>query len=306
MSKIYYGEKGYLLMLSEIYHHGVDVPDRTGVGSRAIFDAKLIWHEGQFPFFTHRPIYQRPAFEEMWFMLRGKTQTKELEDKGVKFWVGNTSREFLDKRGLADLPEGDMGVAYGFQWRRSGGLRSRDGQHHFTKGTDQLASLIWGLKNDKYGRRHLISLWNPGQLEDMALTPCWWASQFVVLPKGDGRDYLHLKLINRSLDAPFGCVYAVQQYRMLQLALCRMFGFELGTLSCDLSQVHIYHDQLAWVDEINRRPFKENHSNTIKLNPKVKLENIHDLLQLEFTDWDIQYNDVNKTPFETQKPKMAV
>lgn len=306
MSKIYHGEKGYLLLLSEIYHDGGDIPDRTGVGCRALFDAKLVWNEGEFPFFTHRPVFQRVAFEELWFMLRGKTQTKELEAIGVNFWKGNTSREFLDSRGLFDLPEGDMGVAYGYQWRRSGGWRSSDGQRHFTKGTDQLASLFWGLKNDKYGRRHLISLWNPSQLVGMALTPCWWACQFVVLPKRDGKDYLHLKLHNRSLDLPFGAVYAVQQYRMLQMALCRMFGFELGILSCDLSHVHIYHNQLEWVNEINRREFIEVHTNTIELRPDVKLDGINDLLSLEFEDWVITYTDYNRTPIEAERPQMAV
>ena len=303
MSRVYHGEVGYLLLLSEIYHYGVDVPDRTGVGSRALFDAKLVWEEGEFPFFTHRPVYQRPAFEELWFMLRGKTQTKELEEKGVNFWKGNTSREFLDARGLTELPEGDMGVAYGYQWRRSGGLRSEDSRTLFTRGYDQLAQLYWGLKNDKYGRRHLVSLWNPSQLSEMALTPCWWACQFVVLPDGE-QDVLHLKLINRSLDTPFGAVYAVQQYRMLQMALCKLFGFKLGKLSCDMTQVHIYQNQMEWVKEVNSRTFIREHSNTIELTKD--LENLHDLLSLEFSDWNISYTDFNKEPFVTQKPEMAV
>lgn len=304
MSRVYFGEQGYLELLSHVLHEGVIIPDRTGVGSRAIFDAKLVWLEGEFPFFTHRPVFQRPAFEELWFMLRGKTQTKELEEKGINFWKGNTSREFLDGRHLPHLQEGDMGKAYGFQWRHFGGYHvGQDGNRIHVGGMDQFSKLYTGLKGDKYGRRHVVSLWNPEQEHEMALTPCWWACEFVVLPK-NGKDYLHLKLINRSLDLPFGAVYAVQQYRMLQMALAKTFRFELGRLSCDLSQVHIYENQVEWVKELLGREFTLNHNNTISLMAPV-VSQMH-FLGLKFTDWNIQYVDYNNAPFITPSPAMAV
>lgn len=295
MSRVYLGEGGYLSLLKDVATNGSDIPDRTGVGCRALFDAKLIWNEGEFPFFTHRPVFQRPAFEEFWFMLRGKTQTKELEQIGVNFWKGNTSREFLDARGLTDLPEGDMGQAYGYQWRNFSGTTD-------TLGFDQFNNLINGLKNEKYGRRHLVSLWNPKQSEDMALTPCWWSSQFIVLPSEDG-DVLHMKLFNRSVDLPFGLVYAVQQYRMFQMALCKMFGFKLGRMSCDMSHIHIYQNQMDWVEELLEREYQPTHQNTIGLTSDVKTS--EDLLNLTFDSWIINYSDYNKEAFKTPKPEMA-
>src|SRR5690606_12485428 len=118
--KVYQGEAGYLHMVADCLAFGVDVPDRTGVGCRALFDAK--WVVGDtFPFSTVRPAGLRLAFEEFWFFLNGRTQTKELEEKGVMFWKGNTTKEFLARRGLFNLPEGSMGKAYGFQFRNFNG-----------------------------------------------------------------------------------------------------------------------------------------------------------------------------------------
>ena len=235
----------------------------------------------------------------------GKTQTKELEAKNVNFWKGNTSREFLDERGLENYKEGEMGLAYGFQWRNFGGQRMslRDGSNHDFGGRDQLHDLLYGLQFDPYGRRHVTSLWNPLQSSEMALTPCWWACQFVVLPE-NGKDVLHLKLINRSLDAPFGLVYAVQQYRMLQMALAKWFKMEVGRLSCDLTQVHVYNNQIEWVKETLGRGYAQQHNNTIHLAKDCI--SWGDILNLKFGDWKINYTSFNSTPYETEKPEMAV
>lgn len=294
----YYGEDGYLCLVNNVLKKGVSVPDRTGVGSVAIFDAKIVFNS--FPLFTHRKISPRLAFEEMWFFLNGDTDTNLLEEKGVNFWKGNTSREFLDNRGLEFLPEKDMGAAYSLQWRNFGGWYDSD------NGVDQLEKLINSIEKDPYGRRHLVTLWNPSEEHLMPLTPCWWACQFVVLPN-NGVDTLHLKLINRSLDVLYGAPFALQQYRMLQMAIASMFDMEVGVLVADLSQVHIYNNQIEWAKELLKRDWWLDGDNSVTLNKKVNGVYGEDgLLSLKFSDFNVKYEDYNSKPFKTPKPPMAV
>ena len=169
-------------------------------------------------FLTQKSYYKR----DLGF-LRGETDTRILETKGVNFWKGNTTREFLDARGLGYLNEGDIGAAYSQQWRNFGGydeLNARDtgsGRPPSIggdEGVDQLKRLIDGLRDDIYGRRHIVTLWNPLEEHLMPLTPCHHTMQVVVLPNRLGGNTLSLKLINRSLDTAFGCVFALYQYRM--------------------------------------------------------------------------------------------
>lgn len=297
--KTYRNEPGYYELLSDILRFGSPVPDRTGIGSIALFDAKLVIDQEK-PFLsTRRPAPLRMAFEEFWMFLRGETQTKQLEEKNIYFWSGNTSRAFLDNRGLTHLNEGDMGAAYGHQFRHFGAPI----QAYGTKGIDQLAQSLHLLKTDPYSRRNLVTFWNPSQSHEMALTPCWHTHQLVVLPEANGTNTLHMKLINRSLDTLFGLLFAVQQYRLYQTALCQMYNFNLGYLSCDLSQVHIYHNQIDYAEECLTR-FQP--SNTGKVTITKPLETLDDLISLQWSDILVENLIVNSAPFITPKPPMAV
>lgn len=293
-------EKQYLSLLRKVIAEGVDVPNkRTGTKTIALFDEKLVVNEGEFPFSTIRPASPRLAFEELWFFLNGKTQTKELEAKGINFWKGNTSREFLDSRGLSHLPEGRLGRAYSMQFRDFGG-------DEMYCGVDQVEMLYVGLEQDKYSRRLVTSLWNPYDEHNMCITPCWWSHQFVVLPNEDGTDTLHLKLINRSLDLLFGCVFAVQQYRLYQIALAKLFGFKVGKLSCDLTHIHLYENQIDYTMELLRRPYNFDKCydiNRIQINKDLVL--MDDLLELTWEDWTVSMPTVNVTKFETTRPEMV-
>lgn len=304
MSKIYIGETGYFDLLSDVLTEGIDVKnERTGHFCRTIFDAKFIIPEGEHFLVTHRPVPLRLAFEEFWFFLRGHTDTKKLEEKGCNFWVGNTSREFLDKRGLTDLPDGCIGLAYSNQVRNFGGGLNGDFLPDRT-GTDQLSELLNGLRNDPYGRRHLITLWNPLHNKLMPLTSCWWASEYTVLPdKVTGEPTLHVKVINRSLDVAFGMLFAVQQYRLFQMALCKMFGFKLGRLSADMTNIHIYDNQIEYVGEILERDYYSEPYHSIEITKDIK--SMEDLLSLEWTDIQVKGHVVNKTPFKTPRPPMV-
>lgn len=315
--KIFGHEQKYMNMIL-LTLNGVHVPDRTGVGTVARFDEKIVYHEREFPFFTHRNIPTRMAFEEFWFFLRGKTQTKELENKGVFFWKGNTSSDFLESRGLGCLPEGDMGAAYSQQFRRAGTtILANESELPYSEllydpvePVDQLNDLYETLKNDPFTRRAYLTLWNPLENDWGCITPCWHSHQFVVLPDSKTRrNTLHLKLVNRSLDIVFGMNFAVQQYRLYQIAMAKLLDMDVGQMSCDLSHVHIYDNQIEYASEILKRDFCFDGTSTYDIDRVTidkNLNTLDDLLGLEWSDWKIDHPMVNKEKFKTPKPSMAV
>ncbi|WGH49622.1 thymidylate synthase/pyrimidine hydroxymethylase-like protein [Alishewanella phage vB_AspM_Slicko01] len=299
----FYGEQGYLDLLKEVLTNGVDVPnERTKTTCRTMFDAKLIIEEGESFTVTHRTAPLRLAFEELWFFLRGKTDTKILERNKVTFWRGNTTREFLDDRGLSHLPEGSLGHAYSMQYRNSGGgfVDENFDRLDYT-GKDQLADLVAGLIADPYGRRHLVNLWNPNQLKLMPLTPCWYGFQIVVLPSASG-DVLHMKLLNRSCDVPFGLLFAVQQYRLFQQALAKLLKCKLGKLSADFSNMHVYDNQMEYAAEIVERSIIQNGEVIIT----KELNTLEDLLSIAWSDIFVNNHHADLRPFKAKRPLMVV
>lgn len=291
----YYGAKGVRELTKDVLYNGQWQEDgRTGVRSLSMFDAKVVIDEG-FPFVKDILASPRLAFEELWFFLRGETDTKILEEKGVRFWKGNTSREFLDNRGLQHLPEGSLGSAYSKQWRDFGsGVKSQTG-------VDQLSKLLTSLEKDRYSRRHVVTLWNPLEEMDMPITPCWWAFNFVVMKDGNGVDVLHMKSVNRSLDVVFGASFALMQQRLLQMALCKMFDFELGVLSADLSNVHIYENQVSYALELVTR-LESGGDCSIELTKKPTC--LESFVGLQWEDWDMSYS-YNKEWMREERPEMV-
>ncbi len=295
LNATYQNEIGYINLIADVLSFGVNIPSRTGINSKAMFDAKISYRDGQFPFSTIRPAPLRMAFEEFWMFMRGETQTKVLEDKNINFWKGNTSREFLDSRGLYNLPEGDMGMAYGYQWR---GYNKGISEHV----VDQLHETIKILKNDPYSRRIYTTFWNPSASTFMALTPCWHSHQFVVLPDNKGNNILNLKVFNRSLDVLFGYSFAVQQYKLYQMCIANLLNMKCGWLVCDLTHVHLYDNQLEFAEETIKRQLGK--QGTVTLTTKLK--NLDDMLSLEYKDFSIQGLEVNNSPYIAKKPSMAV
>lgn len=297
-------------LITKLFSEGVWVKDpRTEENTLSLFDNKIVIEAGHFPWFTGELASPRLAFEEMWFFLRGDTDTKLLEDKGINFWRGNTSREALDKVGLYYLNEGEMGSAYSLQWRQSGGY-NRSASAKLGKslsngfGEDQFINLLKGLRDNKYGRRHLVTLWNPSENGVGCITPCWHTSTWVVLPNKAGEDELNVKLNNRSLDSLFGAKYALMQYKMLQMVLCKVFGFKEGKISSDLSNYHLYENQIEYAEELLTRECTPHENNSIKLKDCVKLDNFQDILDLQWEDWEVVY-EYNREPFKTERPQMV-
>lgn len=303
-------DKQYLGVMKRILDEGIDRPDRTGVGSRAIWGATMEMELSEgFPITTHRKVALRIAFEEIMWMLRGDTNSKHLEEKKINIWKGNTSREFLDMRGLTYLPEGHIGKSYSFQWRNFGGDYGIDYTYKSTgayphengysvqdrDGVDQVVELLNGLKKDPNGRRHIITGWNPKQLNEMVLPPCHLYQQYQVL---DGK--LNSTFVMRSWDFGFGANYNVMGYALLNMIFAKYLNLVPGKLFAVGMDVHLYSDQIEMAQEmINRTWF-----DLPLLNINKELNSLEDILALEFGD--IELVGYKAHPDYKNKPKMAV
>ena len=309
--------QNYIDLLKDVVENGIDKPDRTGIGSRAVFGRMLRWDLAQgFPIQTIRRVPLRIAFEETMFFLRGETQTKLLEAKNINIWKGNTSREFLDKRGLNHLPEGDMGKGYGFMWRHwPGPLESSEnvpvgkpwwpatrgiGGTYETE-VDQIKDLLDGIKKDPYGRRHVVTGWNPGYLNQMALPPCHMMHMYSV--EGDftiNQGKLNNCFVMRSNDVPFGLPFNIASYALLNHIFAKHLNMIPGELVYFGWDVHIYQNQMEMVNEMLERTPRS----LPTLNIKKDLPTFEDVLNLQWEDIELigyyPYPDVKN------KPGMAV
>ncbi len=292
--------QNYIDLIKDILGNGVDKPDRTGVGSRAVFGRMLRWDLAQgFPLQTTRIVPLRIAFEETMFFLRGETNTKLLEAKNINIWKGNTSREFLDKRGLTYLPIGDMGKGYGYQWRHWEGVNPDYMAEPLE--TDQIAELLDGIKKDPYGRRHVVTGWNPGQLHEMALPPCHMLHMYSV--EGDftvNEGKLNNCFVMRSNDVPFGLPFNIASYALINHIFAQHLGLISGELVYFGWDVHIYQNQMDMVTEIlDREPYP-----LPLLVINKDLTKFEDILALQWED--IELIGYEHHPDVQNKPGMAV
>jgi dihydrofolate reductase/thymidylate synthase len=163
-------ELQYLEMVKEIIEHGVVREDRTGVGTKALFGKQMRFNLREtFPLLTTKRVFWRGVAEELLWFIKGCTDGRELSEKGIKIWDGNGSREYLDKIGLTEREEGDLGPVYGFQWRHFGAKYIDRDADYTGQGFDQLADVIDKIKNKPNDRRIIMSAWNPAALSEMAL-----------------------------------------------------------------------------------------------------------------------------------------
>jgi thymidylate synthase len=301
-------ENQFLGMLNHTLTNGLEKIDRTKVGTRSVFGYSIETDlEAGFPMITTRKIAFRLSFEEIMWMLRGQCDANILKDKNIHIWDGNTTREFLDNRGLNYLPEGHIGKGYGFQWRNFGGdykssrtwwkffKKEYDYYYLDGKGVDQIQNLLNSLKNDPNGRRHIVMTWNPQQEKEMALPPCHLYHQYAV---NDGK--LDSFFLMRSVDEGFGLPYNFMGYAFLNHAFSKVLGLKPGKLRFEGIDAHIYNNQVDMVKEqITREPYA-----MPQLHIKKDLKSLDDILSLEYSDIEIVGYKAH-ADFK-DKPKMAV
>lgn len=291
-------ENQYLAIMKDILENGIDKPDRTGIGSRSTWGQtiRVNLSEG-FPMITTRKVNLRIAFEETWFFLRGETDTKKLEEKKINIWKGNTTREFLDNRSLNYLPEGHMGKGYGFQWRNFGGdyANKADYSIGYLNGVDQIKNLLDGLKNDPNSRRHLVTSWNPQQLDEMALPPCHLMHSYQV-----AAGKLNSSFKMRSSDLLYGLPFNFMGFSLLNQVFARYLHLEPNLLIYQGDDVHLYMNQIEIaLKQIKRTPHD---LPTIKINKE--LNTFEDILNLEYSDLELQ--NYTSDPDFKNKPSMAI
>ena len=278
--------QNYLDLLSDIIHNGTVKEDRTGIGTRSVFGRTLRFDLSEgFPLVTTRNISFRIAFEEIMFFLRGESNTKKLEEKNIFIWKDNTTREFLDSRGLFNVQEGFMGRGYGVQWRN---YRGADNQS-----VDQIARLLHGLKSDPDSRRHLVTAWNPVELDEMALPPCHIMHQYQVM---NGK--LNSSFYMRSTDTYLGLPYNIAGYAFLNILFSKCLGLEPGELVYMGGDVHLYENQIENAKlQIQRMPYS---LPTLTFNRTPTVNNLYTM----------QYEDVHLQGYKHYPPlpkvKMAV
>jgi thymidylate synthase len=269
------GEIQYLELIKQVLTNGFESGSRNGI-TRRMFGKHLKFdlREG-FPLLTTKKMFFRGIVEELLFFMRGDTDSKILEKKGVNIWKGNTSREFLDKMGF-DYPEGEMGPMYGAQWRNF------NGQH-----IDQLSNVIEKLKKEPDSRRIMMTTFNPAQSELGVLYPCHSIiTQFFVQ---DG--FLDMFCYNRSSDLFLGLPFNIASSALLQIIIAKLVGLKPRYFNLSLGDAHIYEQHFEAVKtQISRVPHKF---------PKIEInsaENFADMKYEDFTVVDYTSHPTIKAP----------
>ena len=218
----------YLELVSDLMIEGEEKDDRTGVGTNSLFGKSLEFDLRQgFPLLTVKRLASRFIFEELMWFLRGETDARILQDKGVTIW---------DEWVLAD---GTIGPGYGHQMRNFAGV-------------DQLALFIDGIENNPDSRRHLVTLWNPADIGKMALPPCHGVVIQAYCHSDGG---LSLQMYQRSADVFLGVPYNIASYAFLLEMLARAVGREARELKLVFGDVHLYHNHFdAAAEMLGRTP----------------------------------------------------
>lgn len=283
-------EKNYLNLLQTIIDTGSVRQDRTGVGTKSIFGSQLRFslENNTLPLLTTKKTFFRGIVEELLWFIRGETNSKSLESRGVNIWKGNSSREFLDKRGLSHYAEGEIGPMYGFQWRNFGSMRP-DGAH----GIDQLQNCFNLIKTDPYSRRIMVTAYNPTVSHMCALDPCHLFYQFYV-DKGKLSCNFHMRSVDYFLGLPFN----VASYAVLTLMMAKATGLQGGELVFTGGDSHVYLNHEAQVlEQISREPYP---FPTLKIHKNIS--SIKDMERMQFEDFEL----VNYQSHPAIKADMAI
>ncbi len=225
-------EQAYLDLLADILANGVQRGDRTGTGTLGVFGHQMRFDLSKgFPLLTTKKLHRKSIILELLWFLRGDTNVKWLQDQGVSIWDEWAA------------PDGELGPVYGKQWRS---WTAPDGRV-----IDQIANVITALKTNPDSRRHIVSAWNPADVDDMALPPCHCLFQFYV---AQGR--LSCQLYQRSADVFLGVPFNIASYALLTVMMAKVVGLEPGEFVHTLGDAHLYLNHLDQArEQLQRQPY---------------------------------------------------
>lgn len=288
----------YLKLVHSILLSGSFRDDRTGTGTISLFAKQLRFNiDNSVPLLTTKLVPWKSCIKELLWFMKGQTNSNILKEQGVNIWNGNTTREFLDKRGLGHYPEGDIGAGYGFQWRHFGAEYKTCNDDYTGKGFDQLMFVISELKTNPFSRRIYLSSWNPTHMHKMALPPCHVSAQFYVDQDDEGKLHLSCHMYQRSVDTFLGLPFNIFSYTTLTYILAMICNMKPKELIISTGDTHIYIDHLEQMKEqVARSPF---------LSPKLivneRIKNIP-IEEITIDDFDI----IGYFHHNTLKGKMSV
>jgi thymidylate synthase len=222
----------YLDLLDHVMKNGVRKSDRTGTGTISVFGYQMRFDLAEgFPVLTTKKIHLRSIIHELLWFLKGETNLKYLHENNVSIWD-----EWADKNG-------ELGHIYGYQWRS---WPTPDGGH-----IDQISGVIDSIRNNPDSRRHIVSAWNVGELDRMALPPCHVLFQFYV---ADGK--LSCQLYQRSCDIFLGVPFNIASYALLTMMVAQVTGLKPGEFVHTLGDAHIYLNHIEQVKlQLTREPY---------------------------------------------------
>lgn len=253
----------YLNLLDHILKNGVRKDDRTGTGTISVFGYQMRFdlQEG-FPLLTTKKLHLKSIIHELLWFLKGETNIRYLNENGVTIWD-----EWADANG-------ELGPVYGYQWRS---WPTADGRH-----IDQISRVVESLKNNPDSRRHIVSAWNVGEIEHMALPPCHVLFQFYV---ANGK--LSCQLYQRSADVFLGVPFNIASYALLTMMIAQVCGYEPGEFVHTLGDTHIYLNHIEQVKlQLSREPRK---LPRMVITPEVK-----SIFDFQFSDFKLE--DYNPHP----------
>ena len=248
--------KQYLDLLDHVIKTGIEKSDRTGTGTISVFGYQMRFNlEEGFPLLTTKKLHLKSIIHELLWFISGDTNTGYLNENGVRIWD-----EWADKNG-------NLGPVYGYQWRS---WPASDG-----KKIDQLANVISSIKMSPDSRRHIISAWNVGDLDRMALPPCHLLFQFYI---AEGR--LSCQMYQRSADIFLGVPFNIASYALLTYMVAQATGLKPGDFIHTLGDAHIYLNHIEQVKlQLTREPYK---LPKMVINPEVT-----DILKFRYDDFDL-------------------
>ena len=252
--------KQYLELLRHVSTHGVNKDDRTGTGTLSVFGYQMRFNLSEgFPAITTKKLHLRSIIGELLWFLKGDTNIHSLHENGVSIWD-----EWADE-------DGNLGPIYGYQWRS---WPTADGRH-----VDQISRVLEQIKSNPDSRRLMVSAWNVGEIEKMALPPCHTLFQFYVV---EGR--LSCQLYQRSADIFLGVPFNIASYSLLTLMIAQVLGLKPGDFVHTLGDAHLYLNHLEQADlQLTRepRPLPQ-----MKINPGVTSLFDFKLEDFEIVDYD--------------------